>query len=99
MGNLLLSCLSTFLTSSCSDSLENPSAPVGGAVGVVYSDASTLPARQPDRAASSVDTWNSRKASSIWLSRAKGANDILASDSAIRTIASSCLPGREKRLQ
>ena len=96
MGNLLLSCLSTFLTSSCSDSLENPSAPVDGAVGVVYNDTITSPAKQPDKAASSVDTWNSRNASSIWLSRANGANDILANDSAIRIIASNCLPVKER---
>jgi hypothetical protein len=40
-----------------------------------------------------VDTWNSRRASSTWLSRANGARDILVRDSEMRTMASSCLQG------
>ena len=50
-----------------------------------------LPVRLPERAASMVETWNSRSASSTWLSRANGRRDIFASDSEILMMASSCL--------
>lgn len=50
-----------------------------------------IPERDPDMAASSVDTLNNLSASSTWLSSANGARDILAKDSAIRTMASNCL--------
>lgn len=49
------------------------------------------PERLPDRAASSVDTWKSRRASSTSSSPAMGCSFILARDSAMRTTASSCL--------
>lgn len=49
------------------------------------------PVRDPDVAASNVETWKSRKASSICGSNANGDKDIFASDSAMRTIASNCL--------
>ena len=42
-------------------------------------------------AASNVDTWNSLRASSTCAAVAKGSNLILASDSEILMIASSCL--------
>ena len=50
-----------------------------------------LPERLPDMAASNVDTWNSLRASSTCAAVAKGSNLILASDSEILMIASSCL--------
>ena len=50
-----------------------------------------LPERLPDMAASSVDTWNSLSASSTCAAVAKGSSLILASDSEILMIASSCL--------
>ena len=50
-----------------------------------------LPERLPDMAASNVDTWNSLRASSTCATVAKGSNLILASDSEILMIASSCL--------
>lgn len=50
-----------------------------------------LPDKVPDIAASRVDTWNNRKASSTWVSVAKARSCIFASDSAIRIIASNCL--------
>ena len=50
-----------------------------------------VPVSDPDMAASSVETWNSRSASSTSLSEANAANRILAIDSDTRTIASSCL--------
>ena len=50
-----------------------------------------IPARLPDIAASSVETWNNLKASSTSASVANGASLIFAKDSDIRTIASSCL--------
>ena len=77
MGNRFFSCRSIFLTSSWSVLDVNPSAPE----------------REPERAASRVDTWKSRRASSTWLSRANGERDILARDSEIRTMASNCLQG------
>ena len=46
-------------------------------------------------AASSVDTWNSLSASSTCAAVAKGSNRILASDSEILMIASSCLEGKD----
>lgn len=49
------------------------------------------PDRLPDMAASSVDTWKSLKASSTSASVAKGCSFILLRDSAMRTMASSCL--------
>ena len=49
------------------------------------------PARLPVIAASRVDTWNRRKASSTSASVANDARRIFAKDSAMRTIASSCL--------
>ena len=51
------------------------------------------PERLPERAASMVETWKSRRASSTWLSRANGSRDILARASEILMIASSCLQG------
>lgn len=53
------------------------------------------PDRLPDIAASSVDTWKSRKASSTSASVAKGCSLIFAKDSAMRTMASSCLQPQE----
>lgn len=49
------------------------------------------PVKEPDMAASSVDTWKRRSASSTSASFANGSRRILANDSATRTIASSCL--------
>ena len=49
------------------------------------------PERLPDSAASSVETWKSLRASSTSSSPATACSFILASDSAIRTTASSCL--------
>jgi len=57
----------------------------------VYSNPIYSPDSEPDIAASNVDTLNSLRASSMWLSKAKGEIDIFASDSAIRIMASSCL--------
>ena len=54
-----------------------------------------IPEREPERAASRVETWKSRRDSSTWLSRAKGSSDIFANDSDIRMMASSCLHGKE----
>ena len=51
----------------------------------------TLPEREPDSAASRVEIWKSRRASSTLLSVANGCKLIFAMDSAIRTTASSCL--------
>lgn len=51
----------------------------------------SLPARLPDMAASSVDTWNSLRASSTSCSVANGCSFILANDSLIRMMASNCL--------
>lgn len=56
-----------------------------------------LPAKLPDVAASNVDTWKSLRASSTSASEANGHNLILACDSAIRMIASSCLIGKKKK--
>ena len=50
-----------------------------------------IPARFPVLAASRVDTWNKRRASSTSTSVAKGAILILAKDSEILIIASNCL--------
>ena len=52
-----------------------------------------LPERLPDMAASSVDTWKSLSASSTCAAVANGSNLILAKDSEILIIASSCLKG------
>ena len=49
------------------------------------------PEREPDMAASRVETRNNLRASSTWLARAKGERDTLARASAILIIASSCL--------
>lgn len=51
------------------------------------------PDRVPDKAASSVDTWKSRRASSTSASVAKGCSFILLRASAMRTMASNCLHG------
>ena len=50
-----------------------------------------LPAKLPVIAASNVETWNKRSASVTCTSVAKGSSCILARDSDIRTMASSCL--------
>ena len=50
-----------------------------------------LPARFPDPADESVETWNNRSASSTSVSLAKGASRILAKLSEMRTMASNCL--------
>lgn len=50
-----------------------------------------IPDRLPDSAASRVDTWKSRRASSTSSSPAIAWSFILARDSAIRTTASNCL--------
>lgn len=55
--------------------------------------ASCSPDRVPDKAASSVDTWKSLRASSTSASVAKGCSFILLRASAMRTMASSCLCG------
>ena len=60
-------------------------------LGSYYVARGKKPERDPDSAASSVDTLNRRSASSMWLSVAKGDRDIFARDSAMRTMASSCL--------
>lgn len=57
-----------------------------------------LPAKFPVLAASNVDTWKRRRASSTWFSFAKGFNSIFARDSDIRIMASSCL-WKERKLQ
>ena len=49
------------------------------------------PARDPDMAASSVDTWNNLRASSTFCSLANGSSLILARLSLILITASSCL--------
>ena len=49
------------------------------------------PAKLPDVAASSVDTWNNLRASSTSASEANGASLILAWDSEMRMMASNCL--------
>ena len=96
IGKRFFNCRSILRTSSWSASDVKPSAPeVRSAVPETHSTTHTLhdygPEREPERAASRVETWNSRSASSTWLSRAKGERAILAWDSEMRTMASSCL--------
>lgn len=99
MGNRFFSCLSILRTSSWSPSEVNPSAPACmrqcGRKGECEGGTQTprdvnSPVREPDMAASRVETRNSRRASSTWLARAKGERDNLARASAILIIASSC---------
>ena len=59
------------------------------------SSGNSLPERLPDIAASRVETWNNRSASSTSASDANGFSFILASDSDIRMMASSCLQEKE----
>lgn len=82
IANLFLSCFSTLRSIWCSSSDVNPSAP----------------ARSPEWAASRVDTWNRRMASSTWRSVAKGWSSILARASEMRMMASSCLEGGRKEM-
>lgn len=58
---------------------------------------SLIPDRLPDSAASSVDTWKRRRASSTSSSPAIACSFILAKDSEIRTTASNCLYTHKKR--
>ena len=59
--------------------------------GIIWTVVAYRPASEPDMAASSVETWKRRSASSTSASVANGSSRILARDSEIRIMASSCL--------